>query len=285
MEDTYTHSKRIIKEKIFPFKKEYWKLKNYSDNSIMSLNLRADKIKDNSNNWIYRRDSIIKMIKHYSPDIICCQEAMPHMVKFLKAKLGCNYDCYGVDTFIGSRIDKIYILGSLGNVIFFNKNKYKVLKKSVFWLADKTCYPNNSWGSKEPRNCISLKLKEIETNKTYTIFSTHFDHISKESRDLSTKLLIKKADSYKYSDNIFFVGDFNATISNSELSEFSNYDYYPKQNSVLTTYNGFGKNKNIICDYIISNKNINARFEQITDGFGIKYLSDHYPMIIFYGKN
>lgn len=273
---------RLSKELFGIIKKDDWNL--YSSNneiSIMSFNLRGDKETDKKHHWLDRRNSIIEMIKDKQPDIICCQESWTSINKFFKAKIGCNYNSYAIDTFCGTRFDIVPIM-NIGNSIFYNKHKYELIEKNVFWLSDNTSkIPTNTWNNSEPRNCIYVKLKNKETNKLYTIFNTHFDHQNIEARNKSTNLLIKYVNKYSKESEVYFCGDFNATISNNELSEFNSFNYYPKLNMVNTTFNGYSNNRKLVIDYILTNNDGFYNFEQIIDGYGVKYLSDHYPMMIY----
>lgn len=270
---------RILKESIIPFKRKEWEYIDNGNMSIMTFNLRGDRFKDKSNSWINRRNSIIDMIKDKVPDVICCQETMSNMAKFLKAEIGCNYNCYGVGTFIGVRLDKTFI-PTMGNIIFVKKNKFDIIEKNVFWLSDNSKFPSKTWGNKEHRNCIMVRLMSKIDGTIYTVFNTHFDHTSKEARNKSTDLVIKHTE--KYNDSIIYiVGDLNATISNDELTGFNDFIFFPKKDSVKTTFNGFNGNKKIVCDYIITNDDINQyELEVITDSYGVPYLSDHYPVLL-----
>lgn len=171
---------------------------------------------------------------------------------------------------------------NIGNSIFYNKHKYELIEKNVFWLSDNTSKkPTNTWNNSEPRNCIYVKLKNKETNKLYTIFNTHFDHQNIEARNKSTNLLIEYVNKYSKESEVYFCGDFNATISENELKEFNSFNYYPKENKVTTTFNGYSNNRKLIIDYILTNDNSFYNFEQIIDGYGVNYLSDHYPIMIY----
>ena len=272
---------RVIKETLFPKPGEIWKKKKTPGISVMSLNLRGDKAKDKSHTWVSRRESMVKMIRDKCPDIICCQEGWSHMIKYLKTKIGYNYDSYGIGTFSGKDLDKT-LLTTLGNVVFYDKNKFEVESKEVFWLSENPEERGSrSWETSEPRNCIVLKLKHKETGEYYTIFGTHFDHVSSWARTRSSEIVMEKAKKYKYESKVIFVGDFNATISENELSPFKDLNYYPKPGFVTTTFNGFSKYKKTVCDYIILlGDNEDHLFEQITDGYGVPYITDHYPMMV-----
>jgi endonuclease/exonuclease/phosphatase family metal-dependent hydrolase len=280
METKLQWTLRVLKEIFLPLKKEHWNHSQYDTVSIMSFNLRGDKINDKTNSWVQRRESVIEMIKHEQPDIICCQEIWTQMVKYVMSKIGCNYKCYGRDTFYGTRFNTSCLI-TMGNCIFYNKHKFELIYKETFWLSDKTKYPNCTWGHEEPRNCVIVKLRDKITGKIYTIFNTHFDHTSEEARSRASELVINKMNDYKDTE-IYVMGDFNASITESTLMRFNEFLYFPRPNTVKTTFNGFTTNKNKVIDYIITNnKNGEYMFKLIEDGYGVPYLSDHYPIILY----
>ena len=280
METKLQHGLRVLKELFLLIKREKWVCNQTNTISIMSFNLRGDKREDLDNGWLKRRESVIKMIKQKQPDIICCQEIWTNMVKYMLQKIGCNYKCYGRDTFFGTRFN-ISCLVTMGNCIFYNKHKFELVDNETFWLSDKTNYPNCTWGHTEPRNCTVVKLRDKITGKLYTIFNTHFDHTSEDARTKSTELIIKRMSIYKDTE-IYVMGDFNASITKNTLVRFNEFLYFPKPNTVKTTFNGFSANKNKVIDYIITN-NMKGKykFKLIEDGYGVPYLSDHYPIIIY----
>ena len=73
---------------------------------IMSFNIRRDSYTDDLNNWEYRKSAIVEMISEVAPDIICMQEVMPHMAKYLSKQLSKYYDSCGVECFTGREITK-----------------------------------------------------------------------------------------------------------------------------------------------------------------------------------
>lgn len=280
METNNEYNIRILKELILPFKKEKWDLTN-ENMSIMSINLKVDRVTDKNNSWLYRRDSIVEMIKDKQPSIICCQETMPHMAKFLNAKIGCNYNCYGKEAFFGTNLVKSLLSNTLGNIIFYDKSKFDLISKETLWLSDKPNFPSKTWGNTEKRNCTIVQLKNKETNKVYTIINTHFDHLLKEARTKSTDFIINLINNKYNNTECYVLGDLNAKINDEELVKFKTFNYYPNEsNNIKTTFNGFTKNKKSVIDYIITNSNETKNFDLITDGYGVQYLSDHYPITI-----
>jgi endonuclease/exonuclease/phosphatase family metal-dependent hydrolase len=270
---------RLVTELYFPIKTEFWDFKCSNELSIMTFNMLGDKEEEGEKSWVYRRGPIINMIKDKMPDIIGCQEIWSNMVKYLCSKIGHNYDCYGVSTFNGRRLDKTFSM-TMGNAIFYNKERFECIEEDVFWLADIENKPNSTWGNSEPRNCVVVKLKDRNTGKIYVIYNTHFDHKSQLARFQSTELIMNKAQEHKNSI-IYILGDFNAKISNDEMIGFNQFSYYPNPLDTQTTFNGFRTYKNQVIDYIFTNDDDKYKLEVIKNGYGIEYLSDHYPVMIY----
>lgn len=270
---------RLIKELCFPIKRDFWDFKRSTNFSIMTFNMLGDKTENDTKSWVYRRDPIIEMIKDKMPDIIGCQEIWSSMVKYLYAKIGHNYECYAVSTFNGKKLSKTMSM-TMGNAIFYNKERFECIDKGVFWLADNESHPNCTWGNSEPRNCIYVKLRERHTDQLYIIYNTHLDHKSQLARFQSTEHILNKANGHKDSI-IYILGDFNAKITDTELIGFNTFSYYPSPNTTQTTFNGFRTNKTQVIDYIFTNDDSKYKVEVIKDGYGIEYLSDHYPVMIY----
>lgn len=270
---------RLLKENFFPIKREIWDMRTYDGISVMSFNLKTDKPSDGPNNWVYRRDAILSMIKDYTPDVICCQEVMPHMAKWLKAKIGCNYDCYGRDTFHGTRLDRSIFCNTLGNIIFYNKAKFRMVDRYAFWLSDTPDKPSATWGNKEPRNCVVVELLDNFTYNYISVMCTHLDHTSAEVRERSAQLIVDKS---FYARNYmvgYLAGDFNASVDDPELQSLSRCKLFCFPTKDVPTFNGFRGNKKSVIDYIFTNFE-NQKGFVVLDGYGVPFLSDHYPIIV-----
>lgn len=269
---------RLLKENFFPIKKENWRMADHVGTCVMTFNLKTDKPTDGPNNWRYRRDAIVRMIKDEQPDIICCQEVMPHMAKWLKKKIGCNYDCYGRDTFHGTRLDRSIFCNTLGNIIFYNKEKFRMVDRYAFWLSDTPGKPSATWGNTEPRNCVVVELRDnFYNNQPIVVMCTHFDHLSQDARARSAQLIVENGfDMYGGDMVSYLAGDFNANINDPELKPLQAFESHPKEG--VTTFNGFTGNKKSIIDYIICNRH-NHVSDIVLSSYGVPYMSDHYPVI------
>ena len=60
---------------------------------LVTFNIRCDFGQDGENNFEYRKDLILKKIAQEKPDMICFQEVLPHIAKWLKENLTEYYVC------------------------------------------------------------------------------------------------------------------------------------------------------------------------------------------------
>lgn len=242
---------------------------------IMTFNIRRDSNKDGLNNWVYRRDAIIKMIIDNEPDVICFQEVMPTASKYLSFKLSKYYDNYGIEIFTNKNITKSNFIFGEGLLIMWRRDLFKCIDKKIIKLYD---------GRKiNLRRLLDIKLKNNITGKVINVMNTNLCHKSKNARDKSLEFMYKYVN--KLNNYFYLCGDFNTskTLENSKISLFINkYSYNYRKTQDETTINLFGKKiYNHIIDYIFSNNEL-VMYKTITDSYGVKYLSDHYPVINIY---
>ena len=241
---------------------------------VMSFNIRRDCEGDGSNNWKYRKDAIVEMIADVKPDIICMQEAMPHMAKYLKAKLSKYYDCCGVECFTNGELTKSWCVLGEGLLTFYRKDRFKLCSKEVIKLFDGRLI--------NCRRAFITCIRDNYTNRSIDVVNTHFCHASdKARRDSFTKLLdwyVRSGQRY----DTFFCGDFNCEFGDIEsgIGKFKLiFSYSCDDRGTVNFFRG-ASGKNI--DFIFSDKEI---FESkvIREEFGgKKYLSDHWPILNTY---
>lgn len=230
---------------------------------IMSFNIRRDTPSDN--NWPNRRDNIIKFINEQHPGIICIQEAMPHMYKYLDNKLTGDYASYFTDVFTGGSKGALV---SEGLAIFVSKERYTIKDYDFVRISDKFGFENKHW-----RIYQWMKLEDNNTGEYIYVFNTHLDHKDQDARKKGFDMIQSKISNLSGNEVVFVCGDFNAEISWPEMREFAEYfdnTYINEETSIKGRY---------IVDHVFS-KNI---------GFNeyIRYinnLSDHYPVMLICDK-
>ena len=101
---------------------------SFSQTKIISYNIRYDTPNDGENWRELRKDEVLELLKYYNPDLIGIQEAMPNQLKFVAN----NLDKYN---YIGHGRNGL-ITHSEGIPLFYNSDKYRLLKQEVFWLSE-----------------------------------------------------------------------------------------------------------------------------------------------------
>lgn len=100
--------------------------------------------------------------------------------------------------------------------VFYNIERFNLLDSGSFWLAPDYTKPNFGWDAACVRICSWGKFRDKRTRRVVWFFNTHLDHIGKEARRESARLILSKV--YEISDgsdNVILTGDFNAD-QNSE---------------------------------------------------------------------
>lgn len=252
----------------------YKQNKNFS---IMSFNLKNDRAHDKQFNWMYRKHLCADVIKKYSPNVISLQELNPHMHKYLISELSDVYGYYSAERNTGKELDRTIRIYSTGLSIFYNKEKYELINKGVYWLSDTPEKPSATWGHDERRMVIFVLLKDKQSGKYFYVYNAHYDHTGSESRLKSSEFLVNLSKDNVYDS--FICGDFNASYDDAEMEPLNKiFD-----NNVIDktpTFTGFRFAGTKIIDMIYSNKKgcyINKVIKEPCNGLNI---SDHCPVII-----
>jgi len=257
-------------------------ISSFAQIKIMSYNIRYDSQNDGENRWDLRKNELVKLLEYYHPDFIGIQEAMPHQFKFIAEHLDhYNYLGHGRD---GLDTD------SEATPIFYDFTKYELLTKDLFWLSSTPKKISKGWDAALNRIVVYAKFKSRKTNQIIHIINTHFDHIGKNARLNSAKLIVDFIRNKKLTNKkIILMGDFNCLpfelpIKNLE-QEFENS--YKSKNSLAYgptgTFNGFNirdiETKQI--DYIFT-KNLEVQSYRCIDDRRTNnlYFSDHFPLLV-----
>lgn len=233
------------------------KVEQFNTNcTLMSFNIRADLPKDIEHNWNNRKEAILRMIADVKPAIICMQEVMPHMYKYLKNNLSNIYDCTDLN---------VHWFNS-GKVIFYDKKYYKLNNYKEIYL------PTNN-EDKENRTILDTTFVNKKTNKYLKIYNIHLSAYSKQLRGYSMSILNDELS--KFPLNSYACGDFNCNSDSSEFKFLSKYNITPNKGR---TFNHFDRTCSYL-DYIVTNRFI-KNYKVINENYGVPYISDHYPIVI-----
>ena len=249
---------------------------------IMSYNIRLDVESDGENKWGLRKDRVAGLMKYYAADFIGGQEVQNHQLKYLMENLP-GYSYIGVGRDDGKQAGEY-------SCIFYNKDKFDLVQHSTFWLAPKPDSVSKGWDAAYNRVCTYGLFKSKQTKQLFWVFNTHFDHVGKEARLNSSKLIIKKIAQLNTKNYpVFLTGDFNLRPEEKPVQEISSQLQNARTTSKIVygnadTWNAFKfhEKPDGTIDYIfISNdKKLSvSKFATITDSYDLKYPSDHFPVM------
>ncbi len=164
---------------------------------------------------------------------------------------------------------------------------------SVSFLSETPDKASKGWDAALNRMCNWLYLKDNISEKKVYIFNTHFDHIGKEARAGSAKLLIEKIHQIAGDDPVICLGDFNANPSEMRVYETMTYKLYDsrtisssKSEKSIGTFNGWkhqtpSLEENLRIDYIFTNLKKIDCYGVINDFYQPgAYPSDHFPVFV-----
>jgi endonuclease/exonuclease/phosphatase family metal-dependent hydrolase len=249
--------------------------------NIITYNIRYNTPTDKENAWPKRRSEVINLLKRHKADFFSVQEALYDQVMDLKEGMsGFNY--VGVGRSDGN------INGEF-SAIYYNSNNYTVIENGTFWLSKTPQIPSKSWDAALNRICSWARFKEKESQKTFYIFNTHFDHIGVEARKESAILILKKISEIAIRNTpVILTGDFNLTPNEKPLELIRQKLKDSRQVSEtipigpVGTFNGFDIESKLESriDYIFVNKLVDVKkYTVITDSKDGRYPSDHLPVL------
>ena len=249
---------------------------------IMSYNIRLDVKSDGENQWDKRKDKVAALMNYYEADFIGGQEVQHHQLTYLLEHLK-GYSYIGVGRDDGKQAGEY-------SCIFYKKDKFEVLQQSTFWLSTTPDTVSKGWDAAIVRVCTYGLFKNKKTKQIFWVFNTHFDHIGRQARLESAKLIVKKINELNTKNYpVLLSGDFNSK-PDDEPSQYMMANMQNTRNiSKLVhgnadTWNAFKFNEkpNGCIDYIFTNndKRISVpKFATLTDSYDMKYPSDHFPIL------
>lgn len=253
--------------------------------NVMTFNIRYDNPNDGEDVWKLRKKNLASMLPFYDIEICGMQEVLYNQAEDIKTLLP-NYNYVGKGRTDGQKEGEF-------SPIFYDTKKIIVLESQTFWLSPTPEIPGKAWDAMLPRVVTWAKLKYKNNDKgkkPFYFFNTHFDHLGKEARIESAKLLIKKVKEIAGSSRAIITGDFNATpeeepikILNEKLFEARKISKSPHFGPQNSTFNGF-TNKEVngrLIDFIYLNSpNFKVvKHATLSNTWLGKFASDHHAVM------
>jgi len=251
----------------------------------MTYNIRMDTVNDGKNQWPLRKDRVISLIRHYEPDLLGVQEALPQQMADLKTGLS-DYGSYGVGRNDGRDSGEF-------SAVFYRHDRFELTDKGTFWLSETPDTPGSiGWDAALPRICSWIRLKDRLTNKDICYFNTHFDHRGEKARRESAHLILTRIQQIAGSATpAILTGDFNVgpesdvyrtIITNTTLQDAKLLTEVPHSgpDGTWSTFDvGSGIGDRIDYIFITSSHFKILKHAHLTDSENKCYPSDHLPVL------
>lgn len=245
--------------------------------SVCSFNIRGSNMSDGINSWENRRDSVIAEFTKYQYDIICMQEPLIDQINdFMSID---QYEWLGLSN-MGTTDSDVF------TPILYDKSKLNVLEYGTFWLSPTPDIQSKGWDGKFPRICTWARFRDIKNCRIFYVFNTHLDHVGATAKVEGAKLICRMVNEKVKENAVFITGDMNSTPSTPAIKEFEKQfknarnvaDVKIGPSGTAHSYGSLTPPSQI--DFIFINDKIQvSKFTTITKKFGVRYMSDHYPIV------
>jgi len=253
---------------------------------VMTFNIRYATERDGENAWEHRKEYVASMIRFHKADAIGVQEALIGQIEYLQEQLP-EYDWFGAGRDDGERAGEFC-------AVFYRADRLRVLRDSTFWLSETPENPGLGWDAACPRVVTWGRFFDLENEKIFYLFNTHFDHRGQQARIESAKRLCARVNETESEIPAIVCGDFNAepnsavyriltqTGTGRVLIDARAAARYPHHGPEVT-FTGFGRDlspgKRI--DYIFISGPLQVRYHgNLSDTFDGRPPSDHMPVLV-----
>lgn len=249
---------------------------------VMSYNIRFDRKEDGENWWEKRKQRVADLMNFYYADFIGGQEVLPQQLKYLTDSLK-GYDYIGVGRDDGKQKGE-------HSCIWYKKERFELIRQSTFWLSPNPDSIVKGWDAAIKRVCTYGLFRDKKTKQYCWVFNTHFDHIGKQARLESAKLITRKIRELNTKNYpVIVTGDFNSRPEEEPAQYMLKHMRNSRDASAVVhgnadTWNGFKFNEKPdgCIDYIFISNDPRVKvknFGTLTDSYDMKYPSDHFPIM------
>ena len=253
---------------------------------VMSFNIRLDLASDGPNAWPQRKHMVAEIIRHEAPALVGMQEVLLHQKNDLAADLP-GY------SFIGAARDDGAEKGEF-SPLAFRSDRFELLQSGTFWLSPTPSQPGKAWDAAFPRIVTWAILRDNTAGARLAVLNTHFDHVGTEARAMSASIVADWARRHAGEGHaVIVLGDFNAVSSSPPmalLSDAARSGLRMARAASATrpygppgTFNAFKIDADApepIDHVLVSDRFDVRRFATITQHWGGRLPSDHYPVVV-----
>jgi endonuclease/exonuclease/phosphatase family metal-dependent hydrolase len=251
------------------------------DLDVMTYNIRCGSCErpDDVNHWSKRKFLVADVVRKHRPDLLGLQEAELFQVRDLTGLLA-GYDWIGVGRDDGAEKGE-------ANAILYRRSRFELLTQKTLWLSATPEQIGKGWDAAYNRTVTVVRLRDRMDGREFYLFNTHFDHMGRQARVESSKLIVALTQSLGGGLPLIVTGDFNYTskddayrIVADQLRDAQRISHGKPRGGSLT-FNDFGRslvpgNK---IDFIFVNDGFDVVSHRIVPDLhrGL-YPSDHFPV-------
>ena len=247
-----------------------------------TYNMRLNVESDSVNRWDNRKAWFTDQVKSFSPDVMGTQEGLPGQISYLDSVFN-QYEYAGVGREDGAQKGEY-------SAVFYNAEKFNLINQNTFWLSETPDKVSTGWDAALPRICTFVLLEDIQNKQRFWVFNTHFDHIGKQARLESAKLILEKINELNRQDYpVLMMGDLNSMPDSPPITFISEHMNDAKEASKsepkgpVGTFNSFDTSHPLDTriDYIFTNDDITIHsYEVINEIKNNRTPSDHLPVVV-----
>jgi endonuclease/exonuclease/phosphatase family metal-dependent hydrolase len=184
----------------------------------LTLNARYENQEDRGTRaWKHRIHGIVRAIRQEQPDVFGIQETLHGQIADVWASLT-DYELHGAGRDDGQRSGEY-------TALFFRRDRFEEdpSECGVFWLSDTPNRPGSAtWGNTLPRMVAWKRLIDRSTQRGFTVYSTHWDHMHQESRMKSAQLMRAHIRARTHANEpVVVLGDLNARRDNPAVQSLT----------------------------------------------------------------
>ncbi|MEK0442780.1 MAG: hypothetical protein RL403_1758 [Bacteroidota bacterium] len=249
---------------------------------LATFNIRWDNPNDVGNLWKDRASQVMQLIQFHQIGIIGTQEVLAHQLNELNEGLG--FASIGVGRDDGLSKGEF-------SPIHYDPSRYQVEESGTFWLSPTPNLPSKGWDAALNRVCTWGKFVSSEGERFY-VFNVHYDHIGQQAREESSKLVQAKIKELNRENlSVIWMGDFNVTPENPAYQVILTQESW-KDARLISKLPSYGPRGTFTAfewdrlpDGIIDHVFVQGKIEVLrhgilTDNYGKKYPSDHFPVLV-----
>ncbi|GAA0642300.1 endonuclease/exonuclease/phosphatase family protein [Brevundimonas lenta] len=250
---------------------------------VMSYNIRVDVPTDNPT-WTERRPHMARQIAFTDPDLLGVQEAHSAMVQYLADQLP-GWDRYGVGRDDGGPVGET-------TTLFWRRDRFDHLRSETFWCSPTPEVPSKGWDAAYPRTVTRVVLRDRRDGRLLDVRNTHFDHVGVVAREQCAALVaaMPAVEIDGAPAQVILMGDFNTgqgtppyqrilATGLRDARTVSPVVFGP--DGTFNNFNLASDNGGVAIDHVFIGDGLAVeRFGVLTDSFGGRVISDHFPLVV-----